>query len=249
MSKPKGIIIYEGPSMIDNENIVCIVNGFRKSKNSKTGHMLQSWIIRSDVHPSEARSNGSNSSVCGDCKHRKWGTCYVNMMHGPNGVYKAYKNGSYERLEKKHLKYLRKQHLRIGSYGDPVAIPFDIWNYILQFVGGYTGYTHQWNNCDNRFKDIVMASVDTIKEHDRAVENGWRTFRVMINNNESLGDEIICPASRNENTQCTKCMLCNGSGKRKNIAISVHGQNWKIKRFVRIMKLRDQKKKYTHLIT
>ena len=42
----------------------------KASRNPKTGPMVQLWILRADVHPMEAISTGTDSSICGGCKHR-----------------------------------------------------------------------------------------------------------------------------------------------------------------------------------
>lgn len=69
-TKPLGYILYEGPSMIDGAPIVVIVNKIDGSDNAKTGAMVQTFIIRSDVAPVEALATGADVSICGDCEHR-----------------------------------------------------------------------------------------------------------------------------------------------------------------------------------
>ena len=50
-SAPKlnGVVLYEGPSVLDGAPIAVIAT--LKSANVKTGDMIQTWIIRSDMHP------------------------------------------------------------------------------------------------------------------------------------------------------------------------------------------------------
>ena len=62
-----GTIIYQGESLIDNKNIVVIY--FNGSKNTKTGNMAQTYIIRSDIDPLLASKTGEDYSICGNCKH------------------------------------------------------------------------------------------------------------------------------------------------------------------------------------
>ena len=51
-AKPLGVILFEGPSLIDGAPIAVIATGFqRRTANSKTGDMVQTWIIRSDREP------------------------------------------------------------------------------------------------------------------------------------------------------------------------------------------------------
>ena len=65
-----GYIAYEGPSLIDGAPIAVIINKIDGSDNSKTGAIVQSFIIRSDVGPTDALKTGQDESVCGDCPHR-----------------------------------------------------------------------------------------------------------------------------------------------------------------------------------
>ncbi len=84
-----GAIVWSGNSRIDGSPIMAIVTGLRTaSANPKTGDMIQTWIIRSDMHPLEAIKSGSDYGICGSCIHRgsydEFGnpidprTCYVN---------------------------------------------------------------------------------------------------------------------------------------------------------------------------
>ena len=87
-----GVILYEGPSLIDGAPIVVIATGLKKpSKNAKTADMVQTWILRKDIHPKYAVRSGDDVSICGQCPHRMrehlepdgstktLRTCYVNM--------------------------------------------------------------------------------------------------------------------------------------------------------------------------
>jgi len=56
--KPSGFILYRGPSLLDGKPIV-VVAITKESKNSKTGSMLQTYIIRSDMHPVAAVRKGA----------------------------------------------------------------------------------------------------------------------------------------------------------------------------------------------
>ena len=253
MAKPQGIIIYEGPSMIDGKPIVVIATGWTRCQNEKTGKMIQTWIMRSDIPPVEANKIGEDRSVCGDCKHRLWKTCYVSIFNAPYQIYKAYKRGRYEHFSPMNSFWFNTHKLRLGSYGEPVAVPIKVWQGLVEMADGHTGYTHQWKNCDKGFKNFIMASVDNEKEKIQAQEMGWKTFRVRLEDDELHDDEISCPASEEggKKTTCTKCLLCCGTSRAsKNTAIIAHGGQYgeKKRRFIRIVKLIRRKKKYTHLI-
>jgi hypothetical protein len=48
--------------------------------------------------------------------------------------------------------------LRIGSYGDPAAVPTWVWKDLASDVKVMTGYTHQWKRFDQALKLLMMAS-------------------------------------------------------------------------------------------
>jgi hypothetical protein len=71
MKPQNGYILYQGPSELDGEPIVCIATGFAKaSQNTKTGAEIQTWILRADLNPYAATQTGADASICGACKHR-----------------------------------------------------------------------------------------------------------------------------------------------------------------------------------
>ena len=46
--------------------------------------------------------------------------------------------------------------IRLGSYGDPAAVPIEIWDNLCSVAANYTGYTHQWATCDPNLKNYCM---------------------------------------------------------------------------------------------
>ena len=96
-----GYIAYQGPSMIDGRPIVVIVNKIDGSDNEKTGaDLVQSFIIRADVAPTDALKTGADASICGQCVHRPilakqtgQAPCYVNVGRSVRSVYEAYRRG------------------------------------------------------------------------------------------------------------------------------------------------------------
>jgi len=248
MAKPNGVIVYEGPSELDGEPIVVIVTGLKRTDNRKTGSMLSTWILLQNTPPCDAVNNDLDGSVCGDCKHRKWKTCYVNPGHAPYNVYAAYKRNSYPKMDINTIYDVEDRTLRMGSYGDPSAVPQKVWKVINNSVKGITGYTHQWKSKSSQYlADYCMASVDTKKEAIQARLLGWRTFRIVAENEELLENEFYCPAKDGETT-CDKCMSCNGlqGENRKNPVIFPHGKTHR--KYREITRLRNQKKKFMHLV-
>ena len=191
---PNGVIIYEGPSLIDGKPIFVIANSFKTNKNRKIGDMIQTYILRADIHPNDALKTGDDSSICGDCIHRgfyeestdtvKDRTCYVNLyQQGIYSVYHAYHRGSYPKFDISHGQLFSGRHLRIGSYGDPVAVPSHIWETLIKLSKDYTGYTHGWRDCDSAYSKYCMASCDSVDDYKEAVKMGWRTFRTIMHEN------------------------------------------------------------------
>jgi len=225
MKKPKGYIVYEGPSKIDGEPIVGIVTN--QSTNTKTGNLMQLYILRADVRPTLATTTGQDRSVCGDCKHRHFngGACYVMPFTGPLGVWKAYKKGIYETLD--DFNVFNNRVLRFGAYGDPHALPIDVLIMIKTHIKNGTSYTHLWKTLTgldlNISKQFTMASVDNIEEKHEAQRLGYRTFRVVKDYDNLESDEIICP-NITRGVTCIECKLGNGNQiGAKNIVVKAHG--------------------------
>lgn len=225
-----GYVIYEGPSALDGAPIVAIATGFKRaSVNTKTGAMIQTWILRADTHPQEAIANGLDSSICGQCPLRgtqgKQRSCYVRVEQAPSAVWKAWRRGAYARLPE--LRLFEGRVVRFGSYGDPAALQVGVVASIAGAAKGHTGYTHQWRTCDPVFRQYLMASADRMQDRDDAKLRGWRVFRVAGNDVDArLAGEVVCPATRAGATlQCATCMACGGAGRgrRGDVVVPVHG--------------------------
>jgi hypothetical protein len=217
-----GFVIWEGPSPMDGAPIVLIATGFLEaSDNAKTGRMIQTWILRSDMHPQEAVDTGQDSSICFDCKMRgevrpatrselrkdpqrpatRAGerSCYVTVTRrGPATIYKAYVDGKYPRVAPEDVAdlFAFTFPVRIGSYGEPVTVPEAVWRKILKHQTRWTGYTHQWHDPQFQgFKDFCMASVDSPDQQVLAQTiYGWRTYRAAGPAQLPLeGSELVCP--------------------------------------------------------
>lgn len=233
--KHLGYILYDGPSMIDGAPIVVIINKIDGSDNAKTGAIVQSFIIRSDVNPVDALKTGADESVCGQCEHRpslakRTGAapCYVNVGRSVRAVYDAYKRGRYTRASIETIALaLAGKSLRIGTYGDPAAAPVMVWQRVTRYVFARAGYSHQWDapGFDHAaWAPLVMASADTVDQAARANLYGMRVFRVSIGADKQAG-ETTCPASAEggRKATCQTCMLCGGTSKAaKDIVIADH---------------------------
>ncbi len=254
-----GIVLWSGKSEFDGERIMFIATGvFNKSKNSKTGDVIQTWILRRDIDPILARRLGEDKSICFRCKLRESGVCYVNLR-APLNIYRAYHDGSYKTFEESDLKYFKGKVMRLGSYGDPLSLPFEVVDNIGSVCKRVLSYSHSWRTGDQRYKKYCMASVDSIKgymkEYEEAQRMGWRTFRVRESlDNELKENEFICPASKegkkDQGMSCSKCLSCCGTIKnlKKNPVIELHGDtkemgSWRHKRYLKMMmKIKNKQK-------
>lgn len=260
-----GVVFYEGPSELDGQPIVAIATF--KTANEKTGNLVQTWILRSDVHPIDAINAGHDESICGGCPLRgrvapasertkkgnfggdttnKDRACYVLVQNAPSQIWNSYKGGSYPKLDKSHAKYFRGKGLRYGAYGDPTAVPDSNWDQLRSYIRGKSkpGYTHQWKQEEfASWSTKVMASTHTLEENELAHEMGWRTFRTIASVEDLADNEIICPASEEGNykANCETCGACNGrrdmNDMRKNVAIVAHGGGGKAQRVIKLVQL------------
>lgn len=234
--KPLGYIAYEGPSLIDGAPIVVIVNKIDDgSDNAKTGAIVQSFIIRSDVAPTDALKTGADVSICGACPHRPilakqngQAPCYVNVGRSVRAVYDAYKRGRYTKADAATIaRALAGKIVRLGTYGDPAAAPVTMWAQITRYAAGRRGYTHQWARADfdaAAWAPLVMASADNVDEAARANLLGMRVFRVSLGVDVQAG-EAMCPASAEAGRRatCAKCTLCSGTSiQARDVVIADH---------------------------
>lgn len=227
----KSFVIYKGPSVLDGKPIICIAT--IGSKNAKTGNMVQTWIMREDIHPVEAAKALEDSSVCGGCPLRTGlgGACYVALFQAPAQIWKTYQKGKYAEPTKEEIaQAMDKKAIRLGAYGDPAAVPFEVWENALSNARANTGYTHQLNhkNFDARILKYCMVSAETAKQAQKYHSKNLRTFRVITPNAPLFANEIVCP-SESEGMTCLECKKCNSAtdGNNPSIVIEVHGGRFK----------------------
>jgi len=225
----KSAIIYNGPSLLDGQPIVVIAT--YSNRNTKTGHVVQTYILRSDINPLEASKTGADYSICGNCPMRgevttdpnrkiaKGRKCYVNLGQGVLIVFKSFLRGVYKEGDPAEMG--RGRFVRVGTYGDPAAVPQRVWELLLSDADGFTAYTHQkpWR------PEIAMQSADSHAEAVMHWKENRRTFRVIADLGElDKENETICPASKEagRRVQCAECRLCAGFKQAKSIAIVQH---------------------------
>lgn len=227
------MIIYRGPSCIDGAPIVVLVPA-SVSTNRKTGGMLQTYILRADIAPTDAIKSGADASICGGCRHRgdgagKGRTCYVNVGQGALSTWKAFKAGAHADIagDLETIARLGEgRQVRLGTYGDPAAVPAHVWHALLSRATGHTGYTHQWRTAAGQaLRGMVMASADSVPEAREAHAAGWATFRVRLPSEAGvrLAGEAQCPAAKEVGAPvtCSQCMACDG--RQRSRAIDAYG--------------------------
>lgn len=217
-------ILYEGPSLVDGKPIFCALTGAETpSRNSKTGPLIQSWIMRSDVNPLEAVHSNADESVCGSCSLRgdngKGRSCYVTLFMAPNTIFKTK-----EQLKPIEKHIYKNRGVRLGAYGDHSVMPTAVTADIVKRAMMTTGYTHQWRTCDPELKKYLMASCDSEQDRELAKSLGWATFRVKRVDQPKLKGETLCPASEEagKTLNCLTCGKCSG-GKTQDVVINIHG--------------------------
>ena len=230
----KSGVIYKGPSLLDGKPIVAIATW--SNRNTKTGAVVQTYILCDNgINPLEASKTGADVSICGDCpmrgevttdpvrKQAKARRCYVNLGQGVLIVWKANQRGVYPMANTNEARRTlgRGRFVRVGTYGDPSAVPDFVWTQLLAEADTFTAYTHSsgWN------PEIAMQSADNKAQAIAHWKAGRRTFRVIADLGElDKANEALCPASKEagRRVQCTACKLCKGSSKGKSIAIVEH---------------------------
>ena len=207
------MIIYE-----DDEVYVVATGMLRPSNNVKTGPMTQTFI-----HKKRGKiTNKTKGAGCKGCP--VFEACYVRWEQAPLSVHKSYKGKRYRKMEWgwEDLAQVSRFPLRIGSAGDPTAVPASTWEKLLPYAKTWTGYTHRWSLPENiSFRGFCMASVHSVDEMKEANSLGFRTYRV--GGGPITKDEVLCP-HYTKNVQCSTCGLCKGSAiKAKNIYAPAHG--------------------------
>lgn len=216
-------LLWQGPSMLDGAPIVLLATD--SSVNQKTGPLGQTYILRADMHPQQAVTTDADSSICGSCRFRgqqgKGRTCYVNLRRGPFAIWNSFAAGNAKPMDPR--KFGKGKAIRVGTYGDPASIGFEVWEALLSKSTGHTGYTHQWRTCDQRFKTIIQASCDHPGDYLEAKALGWYTYRAKLPEEGRTPGERPCPAGGENKGKvtCADCLGCNGQ--RRDFSIDAHG--------------------------
>lgn len=235
----KNGIIYRGPSLIDGAPIVAVATF--TGRNRKTGAVLQTYILRADMEPRAANKSGADVSICGACPLKGVPTadpgrklaagraCYVRIDQGPAIVWAAVQRGRYPDAQTDDaLRTLgRGRVVRLGTYGDPAAVPLHIWAALTRDAENWTGYSHSMG-LQGELEAYCMVSVESLEAAQGQWRAGRRTFRILADVTDlEPAREVLCPASAEagHRTTCNKCKLCAGTSTTspKSVAIVAHG--------------------------
>lgn len=240
-------LVWEGNSPFNGEPIILLMSGMLASKNGKTGNMLQTYILLRDVRPAEAIKTGEDYSICANCPCRPitakldpdQAVCYVNTGNdGIDGMWDSYHAGKV--LQMSNIDYLLivNRELRMGSYGEPTAVPFDVWRKLLDATGqakNHTGYTSKWREpIAQEFKGYCQASCSSETEHLEAKNMGWYTYTHLPEGHPPIKNTVKCPYTKTNGVKCRTCLLCNGA--KTDVTVTDSGLAWKKRKAIRVEK-------------
>lgn len=231
------LVLYVGPSVLDGSPIVALAT--LASTNVKTGPMVQTWIMRADIGPVDAVRTGLDSSVCGSCprRHALGGDCYVQPFQAPRSVWASWERSGKPGADVAHAARAMASEaiehgLRLGSYGDPFAVPHAVWVNLLALIPGkvrHTGYTHQWRNREVSREHLdwtranLMASVDSVDDAIDARWQGWRYFLALAPGHVVPLRTVMCLADdEKRQATCETCRICDGAQGRADRRVSVY---------------------------
>ena len=258
----RGVLLWHGPSQINGKPVFATIQF--GSANRKTGSMRQTYILSAEHSTLAALQNRLEESICGTCVHRPQAdgsrSCYVDLrslatvwqsITGSGIRTGIATEGRYLTLQevaslcgvdtRRALELLGMgERVRLGTYGDPAAIPAALWATLTSQAETWTGYTHQWDNesvsSEQRqaLKPLVRASVDDAQGYQASTSTGWVPFVVTPDVEtgralRALGPMpvALCPASEEagQKVTCAACPIgCKGDqGKPLAVFIPAHG--------------------------
>ncbi len=239
MSRNKNTVeIWRGKSLLTGDPIVVLLTGLGKSTNRKTGSMLQTYILHQDQDPTETIRQGQDIAVCGNCPLRakvpgtlKGRACYVNVGQGPMAIWKSWKAHKVAPSSLTEIRdKIQDREVRIGTYGDPMAVPARVWEALIKHTSGHTGYTHQWYHpAGKHYQRFLHASVESPMSASKARFQGWKTFQVLREGEpvkNAMGALECLSQKTGGRVTCEDCGLCQGENG-PNVWIQVHGSGKK----------------------
>jgi hypothetical protein len=226
--KPTGFVIHRGE--INGHPFVVIAT--MKTRNPKTGPMVQIWFLLERENPVLSVKTGIDAlTICRDCPFASGNGCYVNVGNAPLMVWGAYHRGAYpEIVPAQYAQIFGGKKIRFGAYGNPTLLPIAKVKAITEVSAGWTGYFHDWksNPLAHGYARYFMASTETEDSRRIADSLGFRTFHVSPNKPE---EALECLAD-SKGMDCATCRLCAGLSKSRQPSIWINPHGAKKKRAI-----------------
>lgn len=218
--------IYDGVSQFDSSIEVLSFLYTKPTSNQKLGNKVH-YTVTVPKH-----GEIQNKGTCNNCSLLKNG-CYVNgyMSISYYRWIRQYNEGLIPFLDvqspegikllKRHSKGFK---LRFNVTGDPLAIPYEINQALINAYDSHIMYSH-FRFMDSRYENICLQSTEKyIRKRKTARILPFTVKDLEQNKKEVMSyighDEVICPAQTKE-ISCTQCMLCET--RRKSIVFLAHG--------------------------
>jgi hypothetical protein len=210
--------------VVEYDSFYLAFTKFNGSGNRKTGDMIQTYMLDKERLISEPKTFGAKCEACPMLKK-----CYVSRdkLSVRKAIVKLTKGEStsyaFATLDDV-LPLLSGRLIRLGTYGDPSAIPLDDLARICDAAKGHTGYTHFWREIDADYSAYLMASCETLSDELLANGLGYRAFRVLLDDqetHETSAKSVQC-LNASVNLTCAECLLCSGSQGKGSSNIYIH---------------------------
>ena len=215
-------------------------------------YVAQSHNVKTGIVPAQyiGSSREESESTCRMCPLWKDDTCYAqdgSVQMGHNQLLKVVRSGRDRGLDQA-LEGAREdaEYVRFGTIGDPGSIAPEVYQdheaQVREWGFGILSYTHQWFLPHaQHLKGHALASADTMKDVNDAVDAGWRVAVHVDENDAAFNGKTIkeapqgtikrapkrgaggrfvsnsikyfhCPAQREgSNVTCNTCGLCDGT--------------------------------------
>ena len=228
IKKPTGYVIHRGE--VSGKEFVVIAT--LKTRNPKTGPMVQIWFLLIGEDPVQSVINGTDAAtICRDCPFASGNGCYVNVGNAPLQIWKSFHRGNYpEIVPAQYAQIFGGKKIRFGAYGNPTLLPLSKVKAIASVSAGWTGYFHDWktNPMASHYAQYFMASTETENSRKMAESMGYRTFHVSPDKPESA---LEC-LSDSKGMDCATCRLCAGLSKARQPSIWINPHGAKKKRAI-----------------
>ena len=194
------------------------------SNNRKTGDMVQTYLIDKERLISEPKTFGAKCEACPMVNK-----CYVSrdklsvrkaLVKLTQGEATSYAFATLDEV----LPLLQGRLIRLGTYGDPSAIPLRDLARICESAKGHTGYTHFWREVDADYSAYLMSSCESLSDELLSNALGYRAFRVLLDDqetHETTQKSVQC-LNASVGLTCAECLLCSGTKGKGSSNIYIH---------------------------